>query len=211
MASAPVRACEVLLFDLGGVIVELSGVPQWAARAGSRESERLVWERWLRSPTVREFECGRCAPEDFSRRMVAEFELRVDSAEFLESFMAWPLGLYPGALALLRQLRARSYRLACFSNTNPVHWPRFLDEMDLRGHFDATFASFELGIVKPDVEAFREVAHRLDCEPERILLLDDNQLNVEGARRAGLRAVRVSGVDGAERYLRRSGLLTDDT
>ncbi len=52
MASAPVRACEVLLFDLGGVIVELSGVPQWVARGGSRESERLVWERWLRSPTV---------------------------------------------------------------------------------------------------------------------------------------------------------------
>ncbi len=208
MASAPVRACEVLLFDLGGVVVELSGVPRWVAGSTDSESERRVWERWLRSPTVREFERGRCAPEDFSRRMVAELELRVNPAEFLETFAAWPMGVYPGALALLRQLRARPYRLACFSNTNPVHWPRFFDE--LRDYFDATFASFELGVVKPDVEAFREVAHRLDCEPESILLLDDNQLNVEGARRAGLRAERVSGIDDAERYLRRSGFLSDD-
>jgi FMN phosphatase YigB (HAD superfamily) len=39
--------------------------------------------------------------------------------------------------------------------------------------------------------------------PDRILLLDDNQLNVDGARAAGLRAERVIGVEEARRVLER--------
>ena len=208
MTSAP--RCEVLLFDLGGVIVQLSGLPRWAAWTGDRLSEEEIWERWLRSPAVRTFESGRCTAEDFASRLVAEFELPIGPEEFLTAFSDWPTGTYSGALELLQQLRAGPHQLACFSNTNAVHWPRFLEEMELRHHFDEHFASHELGMLKPDVEAFLEVARRLGCAPEAILFLDDNRLNVEGARRAGLRAERVSGVGGARDCLRLLGFFGEE-
>ncbi len=200
---------EVLLFDLGGVIVELSGLPQWTEWTGGRLSNEEIWQRWLYSPSVRSFESGRCTPEDFASRLVAEFDLPLEPAEFLAAFAAWPTGTYAGALELLRRLQGQPFRLACFSNTNSLHWPRFLDEMQLRHHFDAHFASHELGVLKPDVEAFREVTRLLGCPPGGILLLDDNALNVDGARRAGLRAECVVGVDGARRRLHQLGLLSE--
>ena len=43
--------------------------------------------------------------------------------------------------------------------------------------------------------------------PEAILFLDDNQINVDGARAVGLRAELVRGVDQARRALRTAGLL----
>ena len=206
----PVHDLEVLLFDLGGVIVELSGLPQWAEWTGGRSRDEELWRRWLCSPSVRAFESGRCTPEDFAVRLVAEFDLPLEPTEFLAAFAAWPRGPYAGALELLRQLQSRPFRLACFSNTNSLHWPRFLDEMELRHHFDAHFASHELGVLKPDVEAFREVTRRLGCPPRGILFLDDNTLNVDGARRAGLRAECVSGVEGARQRLHQLGLLSGE-
>ena len=64
-----------------------------------------------------------------------------------------------------------------------------------------------MGLVKPDREAFAHVVERLGCPAERILFLDDNQINVDGARAVGLDAEVVKGVDAARALLRERGLL----
>src|SRR5262249_10793376 len=51
--------------------------------------------------------------------------------------------------------------------------------------------SAELGRRKPDPEAFRRLATRLECAPEAILYFDDDATYVAGAREAGLSAHRV--------------------
>ena len=61
--------------------------------------------------------------------------------------------------------------------------------------------------MKPDAEAFTYVADGLSLPPDRVLLLDDNQANVDGARAAGLRAERAVGVDEARRALEDVGIL----
>ena len=45
-----------------------------------------------------------------------------------------------------------------------------------------------MGLVKPDREAFEFAIEGLDCSADSILFLDDNVINVEAARAAGLRA-----------------------
>jgi HAD superfamily hydrolase (TIGR01509 family) len=197
---------DVLLFDLGGVIVELSGVPVWRRWLGDRLSDREIWEGWLHSPAVRRFESGGCDAAEFAVALVEEFALPVDGPTFLEHFEQWPRGTFPGALELLAELRER-HRLACFSNTNALHWPRFLDDLGLGEAFHHCFASHELGALKPDREAFERVLRALACAPERVLFLDDNQLNVDGARRAGLDAHVARGPEGARALLTRLGLL----
>ena len=204
MASA--ASYDVLLFDLGGVIVELVGLPAFRGWMAQRMSDDEIWERWILSPTVRSFESGNSDAEAFAAGVIAEFELRVDAQTFLAEFERWAHGPFPGALELLDQLRDR-FRLACFSNTNPVHWPRFVGEMGLGDAFHAHFASHELGVLKPDREAYERVVRDLGCAPERVLFLDDNSINVEGARGAGLDAHRVQGPEGARALLRSLALL----
>lgn len=64
-----------------------------------------------------------------------------------------------------------------------------------------------MGKLKPDREVFAHVAQTLRCEPSAILFLDDQPLNVHAALAAGVRAVRVSGVQEAEPALTELGVL----
>jgi glucose-1-phosphatase len=64
-----------------------------------------------------------------------------------------------------------------------------------------------LGHVKPDQELFDHVAGVLSLSPDRVLFLDDNAVNVEGATAAGFTALQVRGVDEARRALVATGVL----
>jgi putative hydrolase of the HAD superfamily len=65
--------------------------------------------------------------------------------------------------------------------------------MGLGTCFDVRFSSHLIGHLKPDREAFEFVVGALGCPPERILFLDDNRLNIEGALAVGMQARRTAG------------------
>lgn len=58
--------------------------------------------------------------------------------------------------------------------------------------FDRIFMSFEMGMRKPDKIAFDVVTDAIGLSHGEILFFDDTDENVEGARLAGLQAVKVS-------------------
>jgi putative hydrolase of the HAD superfamily len=66
--------------------------------------------------------------------------------------------------------------------------------------------SAELGRSKPDPEAFRRLATRLEVAPGEILYFDDDATYVAGARDAGLSAHRVGGAAGVRAGLAIHGL-----
>ena len=195
---------EVVVFDLGGVLIELGGTHVLGQLVGERRDDEL-WRRWLSCPWVRSFERGLCSRTEFAVGFVGEWELPIGPEEFLRDFLAWPRGLYPGAEELVAGLAGR-VRRACFSNTNELHWNEQHDADKLNGLFDAVFLSHEMGLVKPDREAFEHVVSKLGCAAREILFLDDNQINVDGAQEVGLDAHRVAGVPEARRVLAERGL-----
>ena len=101
----------------------------------------------------------------------------------------------------------RTSRIGFLSNANAFHWFTHFEASPLIGAFEYRFLSFELGMVKPDLDVFRVVADRLPVPPERVLFLDDNDVNVEGAVAAGFLARRARGVDEARTVLVDAGVL----
>jgi HAD superfamily hydrolase (TIGR01509 family) len=199
---------DVVLFDLGGVLVDLGGLPELEVFAGGGVSEDELWRRWLSCPWVRRFERGQCDADAFSRGMVDSWSMTVEPEEFLEAFAAWPRGLLPGARELVRSIRAVA-RVGCLSNTNSLHADRHWSHFGIADLFDDQFLSHEMGLLKPDRDVFEYVVDVLGCPAERILFLDDNQLNVDGARAAGLRSERTRGIAEANTVLSAIGLSTD--
>jgi putative hydrolase of the HAD superfamily len=196
---------RVVLFDLGGVLVEVNSPASLTRWLGDRLTMEQVWPLWLASPVVRDFEAGRVGPEAFADRLIADLALPVDRAEFLADFARWPRALYDGAAELLARI-PRAYVRASLSNTNAVHWPRMAEELKVGSLLDRHFPSHLTGKLKPDPETFTHVAGALACEPAAILFLDDQPLNVEGARAAGVRAACVRGVAQAEAALVAAGV-----
>jgi len=198
---------RVVLFDLGGLLIELSGIDTFRAWVGDRFTVDEIWRRWLISPAVRAFEMGHIQPEAFADQLINEFALPVARRELLSSFAAWPRGPNPGAVDLVRRVDRRCSR-GMLSNSNILHWPRVLGEFGLGEVFDHHFASHLIGKVKPDLEIFEHVITTLGCEPAEVLFLDDQPLNVGAAREAGIQAIVATGIEQAERILAEHGVLT---
>ena len=198
---------DVVLFDLGGVLVDFGGVEAMKELSGITDDDEL-WHRWLTCRWVREFESGGCSPEDFAAGVVADWDLSITAEAYLESFANWLGGPLSGAVELLAETNA-VVTTGCLSNTNALHWDRSFSQWAVIDALEHRFLSYELRAVKPDREIFDRVADRLDAPRERVLFLDDNLVNVEGAREAGFRSERAKGVDEARAVLVAAGVLTN--
>lgn len=201
---------EVILFDVGGVLLEVHGIAVILDWLEHRITPQEVWRMWFDSPSARAFESGRIGPEEFAAGMLAELRLEMPASAFLDSFVTWPARLYPGAIELIARIPSR-YRRAVLSNTNALHWPRVMEEFGLGSSFEQCFASHLIGKIKPDRDAFEHAIAALACEPQRILFLDDNLVNVEAAQSCGLRAVRVRGIEETRRALAEMRVLESES
>jgi putative hydrolase of the HAD superfamily len=187
-----VTEVAAVVFDLGGVLAEVSGVATMRELSGI-DSDDELWRRWLHCEWVRRFELGQCTPEAFGEGVVADWQLPLTGAEFVELFGDWVAQPSDGADELVAET-AEHVAVAMLSNMNAVHWERSVSTWPLIKRFDHVFMSFQLGMIKPDADVFAHVADTLAIDPQEILFVDDNVINVEGARAAGFQAERVRGV-----------------
>jgi len=193
---------SLLLFDLGGVLVENTTFDRLSALTGLAPDGQLK-ERWLASPSVRALEMGALSPEDFARRFIDEWRLPCDPPGFLGEFESWPTGFYPGAPTLLTRLRRR-HRVGCLSNSNVLHWRRF---RGFKEDFDVALSSHLLGAVKPDRTCFERALHACGAEAGDVAFFDDSPANVRAATELGWRAFHVEGFAGLKGRLREEGWL----
>jgi putative hydrolase of the HAD superfamily len=201
------HAYQVILFDLGGVLVDVENVAALQRLLGRPLPQDEVWQRWLTaSAWVSTFESGQCSPEAFAAGIVAEWGLTATAETFLDDFRSWPVRLFPGVREMLALL-APHCTLACLSNTNSVHWPRIRDTLGLSGLLHRYYLSYEIGHLKPTRAAFEHVLADLGCAPHTVVFLDDNQLNVDAAQAVGLQAYRAVGIEEVQTALRSLGLL----
>lgn len=201
------RRHSVVVFDLGGVLVDNAGIEQFLAWT-PRLSKEELWARWLSSPSVRAFECGNTSAPEFARALRAEFELEPTPREIELEIESWICGFYSGVEELLTALRPQ-VRLACLSNTNQLHWDRMLREIDLYALLDHRYLSFRSGLLKPDDDIFTHLTEQLspwtEGASERILFLDDHPRNVDAARSHGIDARCTAGIDAVRAELAKAG------
>ena len=181
----------VLLFDLGGVLVENELFERLGALAPAGMHGDDIKSRWLRSKAVRSFERGRCSPGAFASELILEWQLPMAPEEFLESFAAWARGPYAGAPDLLSELRGR-HTLACLSNSNEIHWKKFETFLQL---FDVSLSSHLIGEVKPDPACFAIALQHCKSDPASVAFFDDSISNVAAAHDLGMQAFHVNGVE----------------
>ena len=194
---------KVILFDLGGVLLNLNDPIE---TFGLQIDQGEFKDRWLRSPSVRTFESGGINTEEFARNIVAEAELPYDWQEFLQRFDAWPGQLFKQTLSVLQAIPAK-YNRALLSNINALHWGRDDIAGQLAGCFDHAFLSYVTGLIKPDREAFELVVNTYNCKPCEILFFDDSPLNVTAAADYGIQAVLAIGIDAVSQTLEERGVL----
>jgi len=197
---------DVLLFDLGGVLVEFSGVQDVAPLLREKLSEAEILEHWRHCPHTWQYGNGKLSRQEFGERFVRDWDLNVSPQVFLREFRTWSKRLLPGAAELLAALQPR-FRLAALSNSNELHWERNTHDLGITGYFEFAISSHQIGIHKPDTAAYLIALERLGVPPQAVMFFDDTPTNVEAAKALGIHAFQVEGVKGVRARLIEEGLL----
>lgn len=186
------RVIKNIVFDLGGVIMALD--PAEALRRfkalGLSDAERYL-DAYTQSGIFGNLEEGKITAEDFRSKLssLTGHELTFDECK--HAWLGYRKDVPQRNLDLLKELRAKGYRLILLSNTNPfmMDWA-LSSEFDGKGsslndYFDALYLSYRLGIMKPAPDFFRQVLDNENILPEETLFVDDGPRNVEAAGKLG--------------------------
>jgi putative hydrolase of the HAD superfamily len=187
------QRADALLFDLGGVVIDIDFnrvFARWAEHAAC--DPRRLRDCFSPDAHYRGHETGALSDSAYFASLRSSLGIDISDAQFLDGWNDIFIGEVPGIAPLLARARER-VPLYCFSNTNRAHeicWSaRFADVMQ---NFQRSFVSSTIGLRKPDVEAFRFVVKEIGVPARRIMFFDDNLQNVEGARACGLQGVHVT-------------------
>ncbi len=138
-----------------------------------------------------EFELGRISEEEFGERFFLPGEGDGLDVRRLWSELESGYRFLPGMEELAAEL---AERLPVLVLSNFSRWyERIRRRFDLDRFVAQHHASFEIGARKPAPLYFERVLARSGLEPHEIVFVDDRAANVEGARSAGLPALRFAG------------------
>lgn len=184
----------VLLFDIGGVLVDFVGPEGLCDMLDGRYTLEQVRQMWPESPALRKFELGAISAQHFAEEFTAEWDLDISTNAFMHEFSTWARAPLGDALSLLDELRDAA-TLACLTNMNTTYWDRIRDDMGFGSRLDHCYASHEMGLLKPSAEAYQHVIYDLSCAPAEILFFDDTWNNVAAAEALGIRAFQTRGMN----------------
>jgi len=88
-------------------------------------------------------------------------------------------------LSFIKELKGE-YKLGLLSNSMAPLFHTLAEKVHVADLFDQIVVSSEIGHAKPEPEAFRTILDKLEVLPEEALMIDDNQINLDGAKEVGM-------------------------
>ena len=120
------------------------------------------------------------------------------------------VGLMPGMLDLVGELKAAGLGVWGLTNWGYETFPAFEGRFPLlMAQLDGVFVSGREGLRKPQAACYRAALERFGLTGARTLFFDDNPLNVDAARAAGLQAERFRDAGHCRRELASRGIDLD--
>ncbi len=92
----------------------------------------------------------------------------------------------PEALTVVKELKARGYRVALASSTGPRLIARILEETGMRPWFDLIVSGGQFKQSKPNPEIYHYTAKTLKVAEEECFVIEDSEVGIEAGTAAGM-------------------------
>ncbi|TRW23262.1 HAD family phosphatase [Flavobacterium zepuense] len=176
---------NTIIFDMGDVFLNKDKQAKVKALAKIGITD---WNDDLEK-LEKKLETGKIGEEEY----LAGIQPHTNGASLEAIKDAWNAGITDFPLYRLEFLQklAANYRLFLLSNTDPIHIEKFENEAgasfysDFYQCFEKIYFSHEIGVRKPDAEAFNHVINKHDIQPKRTLVVDDKKFNTDAAAELG--------------------------
>lgn len=187
-----------LLFDLGGVIMDLRRLNCVKAfeELGMANANSMLGE-YSQAGVFGGIENGSLTPAQFHDEIREIIGRNVSDEEIDTAFQKFLIGIPPHRLEQLEQLHSQ-YKMYMLSNTNPIMWADKIAvyfnqlDKDVNYYFDGIARSYKIGAMKPDGVVFQWVIDQFGIKPEETLFFDDSQTNLDAAAEFGFQTLLVT-------------------
>jgi len=149
---------------------------------------------------------GRLDLEQLRRHLIQQLGLDMSHDEFDQAWRepySWPA---KGLKELVESL-AKRCKLVLLTNVDGDYWKSVCCDDDMLRPFGACLPSFEMGVAKPQPEAYRRAIAASGEPAERCLFVDDTQENVDAAAALGMQTHHFSDLQSLRAELKRRDLL----
>ena len=183
---------STLIFDLGGVIVDLDLAKciQNFKELGLENIEQYL-SNFGQKDFFMQFEKGQIGIPAFRNEIRKLAGTELSDAQIDKAWCSFLTQIPVEKLHLLSELK-KKYRLLLLSNTNPLHIETAVAAefsktgKTMQDFFDKCYLSYEMGMVKPDVEIFKALLADAQVKAEECLFLDDGKKNIDTAAALGI-------------------------
>lgn len=190
---------NTLIFDLGGVIVDLAPdrtLSEFAKLSGKPMNE--VLQLHATHPAFHAYETGRIGETEFRDAVRAMFQANASDQEIDRCWNAMLIGIPDKKLEMLTLLK-KYFTTMALSNTNSIHL-KYINEVILEGqslddYFHHAYYSHTLGLRKPDRGIYEFVLKTHRITPDKAFFLDDNADNIAAAKSVGVEALLIEHPD----------------
>ena len=208
-ASRGDQAIDLVLFDLGGVLIDWD--PRRLYRKMFRsEAAMEVFLATVCTPAWNlELDRGRPFTEAVAE-LVEEHPAQRDAIEaYRDRWIEMIGGPIAPTVALLEELEAQGAELRALTNWSAETFRLVRDAEPYRflEHFETIYVSGELRLIKPEPEIFHHVLDDTALTAPCILFIDDSAANISAADQLGFATHHFSSAQGLGVDLRRRGLL----
>lgn len=193
-----ISSLKNILFDLGGVILDLnvSGTLEAFLNLGFQK-ELLSYPENFYTDIFFNYETGKVNSDEFRDSIRKLTGINFSDGEFNDAWCTM-LARVPKKRADILKSLSQKYKLYMLSNTSPLHIEHF-GQMFLQSAgysfeevFTRLFYSHEIGLHKPDPNAFLHVIEEARIKPQETLFLDDNIHNVKAAKDLGFNVIHIT-------------------
>lgn len=191
-------AIKNLLFDLGGVIINIEPIRVAQALAGFSSKDLSFIRQEIEEQRVfQNYEIGKWDDTHFRQAINHIIEANLTDAQIDEIWNSMLLDIPPERISLLQSLRKR-YTLFLLSNTNAIHIKAVNSILqqssgiaNLEALFSKTYYSHQIKLAKPSVAVYEYILHDSKLLPQETLFIDDNFDNINGAKLSGMHTVHI--------------------
>ncbi|MGD1973252.1 MAG: HAD family phosphatase [Desulfobacterales bacterium] len=193
MGNISSNSVDALLFDLGGVVIEIDFdrvFSHWAL--SSNQSLEIIRSKFTFDSNYERHERGEIEALEYFASLRKSMGINITDKEFMAGWNSLYVGEMPGVSTLLSRV-GEKLPIYAFTNSNVTHqlvWSKMFKQV--LSLFREVFVSSEIGKRKPEPAAFHAISNDIGVKLENILFFDDSLENIEGAEKVGIQTVHVT-------------------
>lgn len=176
---------STLIFDADGVLINAELFSETLARDYNVDKLK---EKEFFSSHFQDCLIGKADLKESIAPYLASFGWRGTVDEFLEYWFKASHSLDEALIDYIQKLRRAGKLAALATNQEKYRTNYMLKHMGFEGVFDKVYSSAHLGLKKPAIEFFAKIAEDLEVPKHEILFWDDDQNNIDGAKKYGIHA-----------------------